>query len=366
MLKRVYRLIYNAVLRHIDAERIHHLSFSALKAIDAAPCGGRLMDLAFGNRAHPGSRATVMGLDFPNRVGLAAGFDKEATGVRAISRMGFGHVEVGTITAEGQPGNPRPRLFRLLSKHAILNRMGFNNAGAVAVAGWLREQRELLAELPQGKRPVIGVNIGKTKVVPAAEAVADYRASTRVLAPLADYLVINVSSPNTPGLRDLQAVESLRPIITAVQEEAEAVVRSPRSTLGHVPLVVKIAPDLGDEDVEDVARMCVAAGVDGIICTNTTIDRDVVDGADREFAQSQAGGISGPPVAERSFEVLRLVRRTVGSALTIISVGGVTSPADARARLGAGADLVQGYTGLIYEGPWWPGRLVRGLARSRV
>lgn len=366
MLKGVYRMLYNTVLRRIDAERIHQLSLGALRAIDSAPGGGALLDLSFGHRPDPHARASVMGLDFPNRLGLAAGFDKEAAGVRAIARMGFGHVEIGTVTGQGQPGNPRPRLFRLLGDHAILNRMGFNNAGAHAVAETLSRQRSLLQALPAESRPVIGVNIGKTKLVPTADAVDDYRLSTGVLAPLADYLVINVSSPNTPGLRDLQAVESLAPIITAVQQRAAQAVPDPVSTLGHVPLAVKIAPDLGDDDVVAVARLAVDLGVDALICTNTTVDRSVLSGADRTLADGQAGGISGPPVADRAFEVLRLVRATVGRHLAMISVGGITTVADAKARLAAGADLVQGFTGMIYEGPWWPGRLLRGLARARA
>ncbi len=264
-------------------------------------------------------------------MGLAAGFDKNGVGVRALSALGFGHIEVGTITAHAQPGNERPRLFRLRSR-APLNRMGFNNDGARQASFNITRRRRRSAA-PAAKRPIIGINIGKTKVVPAEDAVADYVASTRELAPLADYLVINVSSPNTPGLRDLQSVSALEPIITAVRETAAEVVAAPRSALGHVPLLVKIAPDLSDEDVVDICDLAARAGADGLIVTNTTIDRNVLTGNDAAFARREAGGISGRPLAARSLEVLRLVAATVGDELTIVSVGGVGDGRDVSARL---------------------------------
>lgn len=364
----LYSLVFRALFVPMDAERAHRLSFSALRGIDTVP-GARD---AFGAVLSAGTDdpADVLGLPFRNRVGLAAGFDKEGGGIRALSRLGFGHIEVGTVTGHSQPGNDRPRLFRLLTHDAILNRMGFNNVGSRAASFAIAEQRRLVEELPPSRRPVIGVNIGKTKVVDAADAAADYALSTRELAPLADYLVINVSSPNTPGLRDLQAAESLRPIISAVRETAAEVVPSPRSTLGHVPLLVKLAPDLADEDVRGLVDLAVDERVDGLVLTNTTIDREVLTGADRTFALEQAGGISGRPLAERSMEVLRLVRAHLDSAhpesaMALVSAGGVGDARDVRARLGAGADLVQAYSGLIYGGPMWPGRLVRGSRGAR-
>jgi dihydroorotate dehydrogenase len=364
----LYSLLFRALLVRMDAEQAHHLSFSALKTLDRVPLAREALSLLCGRgTADP---VEVLGLPFRNRVGLAAGFDKDGTGVRALSRLGFGHIEIGTVTGHGQPGNDRPRLFRLLGHHGILNRMGFNNRGAREASFAVADQRRLIAELPEHLRPVLGVNIGKTKVVAAEDAAEDYARSTRELAALADYLVINVSSPNTPGLRDLQSTASLTPIIRAVRDTAAEVVEHPRSALGHVPLLVKIAPDLADEDICAVADLAVAEGVDGLVLTNTTIDREVLTGADREFALREAGGISGRPLAERSVDVLRLVRRHLDAAhpdsgLALVSVGGVEDHRDVAARLGAGADLVQGYSGMIYGGPFWAGNAVRGSRRRR-
>ncbi|WP_181273783.1 quinone-dependent dihydroorotate dehydrogenase [Brevibacterium oceani] len=360
----MYSLIFRLLFVPMDAERAHHLSFTALRILDSVPLLGRLLRFVCArSTVHP---VDVLGLPFPNRIGLAAGFDKNGVGVRALSALGFGHIEVGTITAHAQPGNDKPRLFRLRDNLALLNRMGFNNDGARQASFNIAEQRGRIAALPQRLRPIVGVNIGKTKVVDASEAVSDYAASTRALAPLADYLVINVSSPNTPGLRDLQSVTSLEPIIAAVRETAAEVVEQPRSQLGHVPLLVKIAPDLADDDVLEICDLALRAGVDGLITTNTTIDRSVLTGTEEQFATDQAGGISGRPLAERSLEVLRLVKGRVGDALTVISVGGVADAKDARARLAAGADLVQVYSEMIYSGPLFPGRVIRGLGSSRL
>ena len=353
----VYSLIFKLFFAPMDAERAHHVSFTALRILDSVPGLGRLLRvvLAHGTR----DEVDVLGLRFPNRLGLAAGFDKNGEGIRALSALGFGHIEVGTITAHAQPGNDKPRLFRLRDNLALLNRMGFNNQGARQAAFNIEQQRRSIAFLPDAQRPIIGINIGKTKVVDAADAVEDYASSARFCAPLADYLVINVSSPNTPGLRDLQSVSSLEPIIDAVRSAAAEVVATPRSTLGHVPLLVKIAPDLNDADVVEICDLAVRSGVDGLITTNTTIDRDVLSGRDADFARGEAGGISGRPLARRSMEVLRLVRSTVGQNLSIISVGGIADANDISARLAAGADLVQSYSEMIYSGPFWPGRTIR-------
>jgi dihydroorotate dehydrogenase len=293
-------------------------------------------------------RVRAMGIDFPSPLGLAAGFDKEAAHVDALSALGFGFVEIGTITARPQEGNPRPRLFRLPADRALVNRMGFNNAGAVAAAARLARRRD--------GGVVVGVNIGKTKV--AQDAVADYRESATLLAPHADYLVINVSSPNTPGLRDLQAVEQLEPIVAAVREGAAA------SGAGAVPVLVKIAPDLADEDVDAVADLAVRVGLDGLIATNTTISRDGLLTPPDEVDALGAGGVSGAPLAERSVAVLRRLRERVGSDMVLISVGGVEDGAAAAARLAAGATLVQAYTAFVYGGPRWPARAQRALART--
>lgn len=357
--KPLYDLIFKNIFSHVDAERAHHVNFAALKAFDSAGFGTYIHDM-FGSAPDP---VDVLGLRFPNRVGLAAGFDKNATGIRALSRLGFGHIEVGTITAHSQPGNATPRLFRLLEHRGILNRMGFNNVGCRQASYNLRRELRKLQVLPAHLRPVVGVNLGKTKVVDPADAVEDYTTSARFLSPYADYLVINVSSPNTPGLRDLQSADKLRPIIDAVRTQASKAAPSPRSTLGHVPLLVKIAPDLSDEDILSVVDVCVETGVDGLICTNTTIDRSVLTGQDRALAEREPGGISGPPVAARALEVLRLVASQT-SGLTLISVGGIETGHDARERLDAGASLVQGYTGMIYRGPAWAQNLTKGIRHA--
>ena len=288
----------------------------------------------------------ALGLDLPSPLGLAAGFDKEAAHVDALSALGFGFVEIGTITAEPQAGNPRPRMARLPDDRALVNRMGFNNAGAQAAAARLARARD--------PGVVVGVNIGKTKV--AEDAAADYRASAATLAPHADYLVINVSSPNTPGLRDLQAVEQLEPLIAAT--------RAGMADSGRtVPLLVKIAPDLADADVDAVADLALRTGLDGLVATNTTISRDGLRSASEAVAAAGAGGLSGAPLAGRSLAVLRRLRERVGADLVLISVGGVADGDAAAARLAAGATLVQAYTAFVYGGPLWPARAQRALAR---
>lgn len=281
----------------------------------------------------------VAGLDFPRPLGLAAGFDKNATEADIWGPLGFGFSEVGTVTAAAQPGNPTPRLFRLTDDRALLNRMGFNNRGAAAAAARLRHRVE--------PEPV-GVNLGKTKVVPPEEASEDYRSSARAVDEVADYLVINVSSPNTPGLRALQAVESLRPIVDAVREVSSR------------PLFVKIAPDLSDDDVDAVTDLAVDLGITGIIATNTTISRENL--VTQEIQALGAGGVSGAPVAARSLEVLRRIYQRAGAHLILIGVGGIETPQQAWERIGAGATLIQGYTALIYGGPDWIRDIHLGVA----
>lgn len=334
----LYEGFFNAVFAKMDPESAHEWAVAAIRA------GGPLTNLL----PPPRDPRTVMGIEFPNAFGLAAGFDKNAVAVLGLLGLGFGHVEIGTVTARAQPGNPKPRSFRLIADQALVNRMGFNNDGAAVVAARLHRLRRTRA----GRDAVIGVNIGKTKVVPAEQAVADYVESARLLAPFADYLVVNVSSPNTPGLRDLQAVDALRPILSAVREVTEA---NPR---GRVPLVVKIAPDLADGDIDAIADLVVDLGLDGISATNTTIARPASLHTARSVIDAAgAGGLSGPVLAARATDVLRRLRARVGDDVALIGVGGITTPPDVRARLAAGADLVQGYTGFIYGGPGWPRRL---------
>jgi dihydroorotate dehydrogenase len=341
----VYRTLIRPLLYLLPAETAHHLAFGCLRLLAAIPGMKALMRSIFHSAKASPTRA--FGLEFPNPVGLAAGFDKDAIGYEALGALGFGFVEVGTLTGQPQPGNPKPRLFRLPKDRALVNRMGFNNRGSA----------DAVPRLARAHRTIVGVNIGKTKVVPEGEAISDYVVSAKRVGPHADYVVVNVSSPNTPGLRDLQATEKLRPLLAAVREALNEVSPSRR-----VPLLVKIAPDLADEDVDAVAMMALGTGLDGIIATNTTIRRDGLESSSAEIERCGAGGLSGPPVHERALEVLKRLRGQVGDRLTLISVGGIETPAQARERIEAGATLVQIYTSLIYEGPFLPKRLAEGLA----
>ena len=278
---------------------------------------------------------------FPAPLGLAAGFDKNATAVDAWGAVGFGYAELGTVTPRPQPGNPAPRLFRLPEDKAILNRMGFNNDGALKVAKNLERKKS---------GDVVGINIGKNKT--SDDAVRDYRTGASLLGPLADYVVVNVSSPNTPGLRDLQAIEELRPILTAVQEATDT------------PVLVKIAPDLSDEDIDAVADLALELGLAGIVATNTTISREGLITDTTRVEEMGAGGISGAPLNDRSLEVLKRLRSRVGDRLVLISVGGISTPEQAWERIAAGASLLQGYTPFIYGGLGWIRRIHRGLAKQ--
>jgi len=341
----MYAFVFRHVFTRMDPETAHHAAMLVIRLLGVPPFS--LVARAL-TKPHPRLRTEALGLVFDSPFGVAAGFDKNAVAARGLHALGFGHVEVGTVTAIAQEGNPRPRLFRLVPDRALVNRMGFNNRGAAAAAERLRRLRR------RPRRPVLGANIGKSRVVDVAEATADYVASTRLVAPVADYLVVNVSSPNTPGLRGLQAVETLRPLLEAVRDAA-----------GATPLLVKIAPDLADDEVEAIARLAVDTGLAGIIATNTTIARDgLVTGADLVDAAG-AGGLSGAPLQERALAVLRIVRECVPASFCVISAGGVETAADVRARLDAGADLVQGYTGFIYRGPFWARQINRELATAQ-
>jgi dihydroorotate dehydrogenase len=344
-----YRAVYGGVLRHLAPETAHALGFWLIRSAAAVPGGAWLLRRFLAPR-DPVLRVHALGLDFPGPLGLAAGFDKDGHGAPALAALGFGFVEVGTVTARPQPGNPRPRMFRFPAERALVNRMGFNNAGAAALAARLRLLRE--------PRPVIGVNIGKTKAVPEEHAVADYVTSARLVADVADYVVVNVSSPNTPGLRDLQAVEKLRPLLAAVRQALDEA--SPRR---RVPLLVKIAPDLADEDVDAVAFMALDLGLDGIVATNTTISRaGLHDSA--AVADAGPGGMSGAPLKARALEVLRRLHDRAGDRLVLIAAGGIETADDARERLAAGATLLQAYTAFIYSGPLWPHRVQADLAQK--
>ncbi|MFG1931991.1 quinone-dependent dihydroorotate dehydrogenase [Mycobacterium sp. NPDC048908] len=334
----MYRALRRAFFL-VAPERIHTFVFAVLRAVTAILPMRRALARWLAPR-DPALASTVFGVRFPGPLGLAAGFDKDGGGLHTWGALGFGYAEIGTVTARAQPGNPEPRMFRLPDDRALLNRMGFNNHGAAELARRLARDT---SDVP------IGVNIGKTKVTPPEDAVRDYAESARLVGPLADFLVVNVSSPNTPGLRDLQAVESLRPILAAVTAETSK------------PVLVKIAPDLSDQDVDEIADLAIELGLAGIVATNTTVSRDglVTPGVDA----LGAGGVSGAPVAQRSAEVLRRLYRRVGDRLVLVSVGGIQTADDAWDRITSGASLLQGYTGFIYDGGLWAKHIHDGIAR---
>jgi len=339
--------VLRPLLFQLDAEQAHALALGLgagwTRLAQRLPAAARI-----GVSAGAAPRR-VMGLDFVNPIGLAAGLDKNAEAVLLWQALGFGFIEVGTVTAQPQPGNPRPRLFRLPADAALINRMGFNNAGAAAMA------RRLEALRAKGRlRVPLGVNIGKSKVTPAARAAEDYRQSFELLGELADYVVVNISSPNTPGLRDLQTMDEVQRIVEAVQTPNQRL-RRPR------PVLVKLAPDLADEDAVACAQAALAAGCVGLVLTNTTTSFDGLT----ESTAGMSGGLSGRPLLARSTALLRQVRDAVGPEPALIGVGGIMEPEDVAAKLAAGADLVQVYTGLIYQGPAWVRRLARDLARDR-
>jgi len=331
----VYRLIF-PLLDRIDAERAHGLAIRGLKTGIPFGAGNASPDPAVLHQ-------TVLGLTFANPLGLAAGFDKNGEVVAPMLGLGFGFVEVGTVTPLPQPGNPRPRLFRLTRDRAVINRMGFNNTGAAAMATRLHQR-------PQGTHGILGINLGKNK--DQTDAAADYVAGVAALGALADYLVINVSSPNTPGLRALQERGPLAALITRVVAARDALERKP-------PLLLKIAPDLMEEERADIAAVVLESGLDGLIVSNTTVARPA--GLDPLYA-GEAGGLSGRPLLEPSTALLGEMYRRLEGRLPIIGVGGVASGADAYAKIRAGASLVQLYSALVFEGPGLVRRIKTELA----
>jgi dihydroorotate dehydrogenase len=333
-----------AALFSIDAERVHRLAMTALRAYSNV-CS---VDLPSSDVArHPSLARTVVGITFPNPLGLAAGFDKDAECVPAWQALGFGFVEVGTVTAQAQPGNDKPRLFRLKADRALFNRLGFNNHGAAACAASLERWRA------RGRVKVpIGVNIGKTKVVPNESAADDYRASFTAIADVADYVVVNVSSPNTPGLRDLQKGDELARILDVVCNANAA-----RSATGKRPVFVKLAPDLALEDAHACAKVAAHSGCVGLVVSNTTIAREVLSSS---RAPDGPGGISGAPLFTRSTEMLRSLAREHPS-FAFIGVGGIEDGETLVQKLDAGAHLAQSYTGFVYGGPGWVRRTLRDV-----
>ncbi|MFT4109479.1 quinone-dependent dihydroorotate dehydrogenase [Propionicimonas sp.] len=337
-----------------DPEAIHELMIRVLAGFGSAGPAAALTGLVAGSR---GRRTTVAGIDFGSRVGLAAGLDKDATAVLAWRGLGFGFAELGTVTARAQPGNPRPRMFRLRDSKAVINRMGFNNPGAEAVAATLAARNVFrgngVAGIP------IGISIGKTKLVELADAVSDYLSSYRLLAPHADYVAVNVSSPNTPGLRSLQDGGALADLLGALVSEAATMAAESHPSVpergpgrcGPMPIFVKVAPDLTWAQLDEVLATCADHGAAGLIATNTTLARDGLAASDQTRA-AEAGGLSGAPLTRRAREVVGYVCEHTD--LPVMGVGGVITAADAMALFDAGASLVQLYTGFIYGGPGLP------------
>ncbi len=329
-----YRSFIRPLLFCLPPEAAHRWTMAALRVFSILPFGPAVVKFFSGKVPHS-EPLVVSGLAFPNPVGLAAGLDKDAEAVAALGALGFGFVEIGTLTPKPQPGNPQPRLFRLPKDRGLINRMGFNNHGVVAAAQRLKNR-------PAGL--VVGGNIGKNKDTPNELAAQDYVLSLRALHPVVDFFTVNISSPNTPGLRALQSLEPLRELMREVLEERDR--HQPRR-----PVWVKLAPDLTNEELVDTAQLIVSAGADGIIATNTTLSRSGLGTDPLKVEQMGAGGLSGAPLRQRSTDVIRVLRGAVGPDFPLIAVGGVLSGQDAREKKEAGATLVQVYTGLIYEGP---------------
>ena len=339
----MYKLIIKPLLFLFAPEKAHHLALGLFRITLAIPFVNTFLKQSLKTRT---ASTNIMGLTFPNQVGLAAGFDKDGKYLDLMSNMGFGFLEIGTVTPKGQAGNPKPRLFRLPKDEALINRMGFNNEGLDAFEKRLRKGKP--------DNVIIGANIGKNKVTPNAEAVEDYKICFDRLHPYADYFVVNVSSPNTPGLRELQDKGPLLEILSSLQEinmkKGEA-----------KPILLKIAPDLNDAQLQDIAEIVKESNIEGIVATNTTIDRDGLSTSRSDVDAIGNGGLSGAPLKTRSTEVIRKMRNLLGPEPVIIGVGGISSAEDAREKIAAGANLIQVYSGLIYEGPWMVKKIVKAL-----
>ncbi|MEZ4755543.1 MAG: quinone-dependent dihydroorotate dehydrogenase [Flavobacteriales bacterium] len=343
------------LLFSMPPERAHHFTFGLLEL--AARLPGALA-LTGGAKPPVTAAVEVMGLKFPSPVGLAAGMDKDAKHVDAMAALGFGFIEVGTLTPKPQPGNEQPRLFRLPADRALINRMGFNNGGVVEAVERLRKRRPDI---------IVGGNIGKNKTTPNEQAVSDYITCFEALYPVVDYFVVNVSSPNTPGLRELQEKGPLLEILGRLKELGDQMIRrSDHRTIRPRPILLKIAPDLTDAQLDDVCEVVKESGIAGVIATNTTIARDKLTTPRAEVEEMGAGGVSGAPVRQRSTEVVRYLRQQLPRPLVIIGVGGIDSAEAALEKLNAGADLVQVYTGLIYEGPALVKRINQACAQWKA
>ncbi|MFN8290329.1 MAG: quinone-dependent dihydroorotate dehydrogenase [Chitinophagaceae bacterium] len=340
--------ILRSLLFLFQPEWVHYFSMNCLKLLCRVGLGRLLRRLYV-----PGGnmQCSAFNIRFPNKVGLGAGFDKNANYLRELECLGFGFVEIGTVTPLPQPGNDTPRLFRLPKDKALINRMGFNNEGVKAVAGRLKVWKEK----KRGSKLIIGGNIGKNKVTPNEDAWKDYEICFKELHPYADYFVVNVSSPNTPGLRELQEKESLRKILTHLQavNKEQAVQK---------PLLLKIAPDLTQEQIDDVIGLALEINLDGLVATNTTISRDGLLTSEHRIKHAGAGGLSGRPLKQRSTEIVKYICQKTKGRLPVIASGGIFTGEDAKEKLEAGASLVQVWTGFIYEGPGIVKRICKTLA----
>lgn len=342
----MYKSLLRPLLFRLDPERVHHLSFSFLRTLYSIPGMGAVGRWLHIHKA-PGLERELFGLRFPNPVGLAAGFDKDALLAEKWANVGFGFVELGTVTPRPQVGNPQPRLFRLPADQAIVNRMGFNNQGLDAMVARLRAMGK--------RRLVIGGNIGKNKDTPNERAVEDYVLCFEALFPYVDYFVVNVSSPNTPGLRELQDREPLTQLLRTLQDLNQA-------RPAPKPLLLKIAPDLTEGQLDDIVDIAREVGLSGLVATNTTISREGLESPAGEVEAIGMGGLSGAPLRARATEVIRYIREKAGPDLPIIGVGGIMRPEDAVEKLAAGANLVQVYSGFVYNGPNFAKQICKAVA----
>ena len=327
----MYKRVIRPILFLFDPEWVHYFSFAAIRVLHRIPFMGGLVRKLYSSKK-PSLQKEVFGIHFPNPVGLAAGFDKDAKLFRELSNFGFGFIEIGTVTPKPQGGNPKPRLFRLKKDKGIINRMGFNNEGVEAAAKRLKRNKNI----------IIGGNIGKNKTTPNNNAQEDYLICFDVLFDVVDYFVVNVSSPNTPNLRDLQEKEPLTALLNTLQKQNNS---KPK----RKPILLKIAPDLTDTQLSDIIDIVQVTKIDGVIATNTTLARDGLKS--NETLTSQSGGLSGKPLTKRSTEVIRYLHTHSKGAFPIVGVGGIHTPSDAKEKLDAGASLIQLYTGFVYEGP---------------
>jgi dihydroorotate dehydrogenase len=341
----MYRAFIRPLLFLVDPEKIHHFVFRFLKFLGKLP-GANALQRSLFNYRDPALTRELLGLKFPNPVGLAAGLDKDAKMIDELGRLGFGFIEIGTVTPKPQPGNDKPRLFRLPKDQALINRMGFNNEGALAAAARLRKRKSTV---------IVGGNIGKNKNTLNALATEDCANCFEILYPVVDYFVINVSSPNTPGLRELQEKEPLRQLLLHI-------IKLSRAEAQYKPVLLKIAPDLTVEQLDDIVTILKETKTDGVIATNTTVARTGLVTKPETIVGIGAGGLSGAPLTARSTEVIRYLRQKLGKDFPIIGVGGIMTVQDALDKLNAGADLIQLYTGFIYEGP----ALIKAIKKAIV